>query len=128
MAKAVGLCRCPDASSSPEVAPFARRLSLPITSAVPNRRRPSTTSRLWHEAVHCFYQGRKHEREVHKPCSRQTAEIGQSGATDVPPHTSGATSASVSENVHWWPAGSSAVYCRSPYGKSVGSMTMRAPC
>ncbi len=29
------------------------------------------------------------------------AGIGQSGATDTPPHSSGATSASVSENVHW---------------------------
>src|SRR5439155_25902087 len=51
-----------------------------------------------------------------------------SGATSSPPHASGATSSSVSENVHWWPAGSSAAYCRSPYSKSVGSMRMRAPC
>jgi len=54
--------------------------------------------------------------------SRQTAGIRQSGgATDVPPHTCRATSASVSDNLHRWPAGSSAVHCRSPYGKSVGT-------
>src|SRR5690349_9870524 len=27
-------------------------MSIPTTSTVPNRKRPSTTSRLWHEAVH----------------------------------------------------------------------------
>ena len=47
------------------------------------------------------------------------------GLTSVPPHSSGSTSSSVSENVHWWPAGSSAVYWRSPYSKSVGSIRMR---
>ena len=35
--------------------------------------------------------------------------------TDSPPHSSGATSASVSENVHWCPARSSAWDWRSPY-------------
>ena len=31
------------------------------------------------------------------------------------------------ENVQRWPAGSTALYCRSPYSKSVGSITMVAP-
>ena len=34
---------------------------------------------------------------LHLPARRQPA------ATEMPPHSSGATSASVSENVHWWP-------------------------
>ena len=50
-----------------------------------------------------------------------------SGATRMPPQSLGSTSASVSLNVHRWPAGSSASYWRSPYGKSVGSITIRAP-
>src|SRR4029450_11833366 len=46
----------------------------------------------------------------------------------MPPQDSGSTCASVSENVHRWPAGSSAAYWRSPYSKSVGSIRIRAPC
>src|SRR6202040_4077238 len=44
-----------------------------------------------------------------------------------PPHVAGSTSARVSEKVHWCPAKSSAVYCRSPYTGSVGSSTKWAP-
>ena len=43
------------------------------------------------------------------------ASLRYSGGIEVPPHSSGALSATVSEKVHWWPAGSSAVYWRSPY-------------
>lgn len=44
-----------------------------------------------------------------------------------PPHSSGATSAVVWENVQLWPARSSTVYWRSPHGLSVGTCTIRAP-
>jgi hypothetical protein len=74
----------------------------------------------------CPAQASSDVRE-HFPTTR-TCPLSYSGVTSVPPHASGATSSSVSENVHWWPAGSSAVYCRSPYSKSVGSMRMWAPC
>lgn len=69
----------------------------------------------------------KFDKDDYEERHAATPRMRQSVATDVPPHFSGATSASVSENVHWWPARSSAVYCRSPYSKSVGSMMMRAP-
>lgn len=36
-------------------------------------------------------------------------------STVVQPYSSGATSAIDSVNVQWWPARSSALYCRSPY-------------
>ena len=38
---------------------FALRMSIPITSAAPSRRRPSTTSRLWREAVHLAIEKRR---------------------------------------------------------------------
>jgi hypothetical protein len=45
---------------------------------------------------------------------------------EMPPQDSGATSSSVSQKVHWCPAGSSAVYCRSPYSKFVAGITIYA--
>ena len=45
----------------------------------------------------------------------------------VPPHVAGSTSSIDCENVQRWPPGSTALYWRSPYGKSSGSPRIFAP-
>src|SRR5271163_5258880 len=52
MESPAGLCRCRDGLWSTAAASSEPSMPIPITSAVPNRRRPSTTSGLWREALH----------------------------------------------------------------------------
>src|SRR3954447_20338996 len=52
MASPAGPCRCRDGLSSTAAASFEPSMPIPITNAVPNHRRPSTTSGLSHEALH----------------------------------------------------------------------------
>src|SRR5262249_18689270 len=49
------------------------------------------------------------------------------GATVWQPYSSGATSRTVSVNCQRWPARSSTVHSRSPYSRSVGGSSTRAP-
>jgi hypothetical protein len=65
------------------------------------------------------------------PCgrrSRQPAGAPGQGATVVQPKSSGATSRTVSANCQRWPARSSTVQSRSPYSRSTGGSSTRAPC
>lgn len=57
------------------------------------------------------------------PCGHRSGQ----GATVWQPYSSGATSRSVSANCQWWPARSSTVQSRSPYSRSVGGSSTRAP-
>jgi len=62
------------------------------------------------------------------PRGRQVPGRAGQGATVVQPKSSGATSRTVSANCQRWPARSSTVQSRSPYSRSVGGSSTRAPC
>ena len=59
-------------------------------------------------------------RSAHPPTgpARELLPGATTGVTVRPPHSSGATSASVWLSTHWCPNGSSMVACRSPYSQS----------
>jgi hypothetical protein len=89
-----------------------------VSSARPTSwmRLPDSAAEPWRAAPKTSKVGPcRHRSCTTQPVLRQCrGPIGYTEPTDSPPQSSGATSASVSENVHWWPAKSSAWYCRSP--------------
>lgn len=61
------------------------------------------------------------------PTGGRLPTLGYQGSMVSPPHSSGATSAIVWENVQWCPQGSRMAHCRSPKANSVGSIRMVPP-